>query len=370
MEFVDLKSQYDALRAAIDARMRRVLEHGQYILGPEVAELERELARFVGARHALTCASGTEALLIALMAIGVGPGDEVITTPFSFVAAAEMIVLLGARPVFVDIESDTYNLDARRVAAAITARTRAVVPVSLYGQPADMDELNALAAARGLAVLEDGAQSFGALYRGRRSGNLSTIGCTSFFPSKPLGAYGDGGAVFTGDDALAAAMRAIRVHGQEGRYRHTRVGVGGRMDSLQCAVVLAKLERFDWELGERDRLAARYREELQALDVTLPTVRHDRTSVHAQFTIRVRERDRVQAALKARGIPTAVHYPVALHRQPAYAHLAPRVPLPHAERAAEEVLCLPFSADLGDANLAHVVAALRACGLERAAAGA
>ena len=368
MEFVDLKAQYVALRDPIDTGMRRVLEHGQYILGPEVAELEDALARLTGAGHALTCASGTEALLIALMAVGLRPGDEVVTTPFTFVAAAEMVMLLGGRPVFVDIEPDTYNIDARLVDAAITSRTRAILPVSLYGQPADMDELNAVAAAHGVAVIEDAAQSFGALYRGRHSGHLSTIGCTSFFPSKPLGCYGDGGAVFTDDDGLARAMREIRVHGQAGRYQHTRLGVGGRMDSLQCAVLLAKLERFEWELGERARLAGLYRERLRALAVTPPTVRPDRTSVYAQFTIRVRERDQVGAALKARGIPTAVHYPMPVHRQPAYRHLAPRLALPHAERAADEVLCLPFSADLGDANLARVVAALGECGLRPLAA--
>ena len=239
-EFVDLKVQYAALRDSINARIQRVLDHGQYIMGPEVAELEARLAGYTGAKHCITCASGTEALLIALMALDIKAGDEVITTPFTFAATAEMIVLLGAKPVFVDIEPDTCNIDARKIQAAVTPRTRAIMPVALYGQPCDMDEINAVAAKHKLAVIEDAAQSFGATYKGRKSCNLSTIGCTSFFPSKPLGCYGDGGALFTSDDALAKAMREIRVHGQSGRYQHTRLGVGGRMDSIQCAVVLAK----------------------------------------------------------------------------------------------------------------------------------
>src|SRR5215510_9641926 len=259
MDFIDLKAQYRNLREPINARIQKVLDHGQFILGPEVVELEERLAAYVGAKHCVTCGSGTDALQVALMALGLKPGDEVITCPFTFVATAEMIVLLGAKPVFVDVEPDTCNIDASKIAAAITPRTRAIMPVSLYGQPADMDEINALAARHGIAVIEDAAQSLGALYKGRKSCNLSTIGCTSFFPSKPLGCYGDGGALFTNDDALAQAFREIRVHGQSGRYHHTRVGVGGRMDTLQCAIVLAKLERFEWELQRRGEIAQRYR---------------------------------------------------------------------------------------------------------------
>ena len=259
MDFIDLKTQYAALREPINARIQRVLDHGQFIMGPEVKELEGRLATRTGAKHCVTVASGTEALLISLMALGVKAGDEVVTTPFTFAATAEMIALLGAKPVFVDIEEDTANIDASKLEAAITPRTRAIMTVSLYGQPADMDEINAVAAQHKLPVIEDAAQSFGAEYRGRKSCNLSTVGCTSFFPSKPLGCYGDGGAIFTSDDALATAMREIRVHGQSGRYNHTRIGVGGRMDTIQCAVVLAKLERFDWEIRQahRDRRALR-----------------------------------------------------------------------------------------------------------------
>jgi UDP-2-acetamido-2-deoxy-ribo-hexuluronate aminotransferase len=346
-EFVDLKVQYAALRDSINARIQKVLDHGQFILGPEVAELEGRLATYTDARHCVTCASGTEALLIALMALDIKPGDEVITTPFTFAATAEMIVLLGAKPVFVDIEPDTCNIDAGKIEAAVTKRTRAIMPVSLYGQPADMDEINAVAARRGLAVIEDAAQSFGAIYKGCKSCNLSTIGCTSFFPSKPLGCYGDGGALFTNDDGLAKAMREIRVHGQSGRYQHTRLGVGGRMDTIQCAVVLAKLERFYWEIARRIEIGRRYDALLseRAPELKLVQVRPDRTSVYAQYTVMTPERDRLQEELKRRGIPTAVHYPVPLHKQPAYARHGDGS-LTVSETVAAQVISLPMHADM------------------------
>src|SRR5574341_1498567 len=336
-DFVDLKAQYSALREGIDARIRKVLDHGQFILGPEVAELEGRLAQYAGTKHCVTCASGTEALLIALMALGIRPGDEVVTTPFTFAATAEMIVLLGANPVFVDIEPDTCNIDAGKIEAAVTARTRAIMPVSLYGQPADMDEINALAAKHGLPVIEDAAQSFGATYRGRKSANLSAIGCTSFYPSKPRGCYGDGGAIFTSDDALANTMREIRNHGQESRNRHTRIGVCSRMDSIQCAVVLAKLERLDWELGRRIAIGRRY-DALLAPHVLTVRVKSERTSVYAQYTLRAPDRARLEAGLKSSGIPTTIHYPVGLHQQPAYAGYAPGARLPNAERLARELI--------------------------------
>ncbi len=363
MQFTDLKAQYAALKPRIDARIQQVLDHGQYIMGPEVSELEAALAAFAGTRHCVTVASGTEALLIALMAAGIGAGDEVITSPFTFAATAETIVLLGAVPVFVDIEPDTCNIDARRIEAAITPRTKAIMPVSLYGQVADLDEINAIAARHGgLVVIEDAAQSFGARYGSRRSCGLSTCGATSFFPSKPLGCYGDGGALFTDDATLAQAAREIRVHGQSARYTHTRVGVGGRMDTLQCAVVLAKLERFEWELAQRARLGAAYRAALADVPgLGLTTVREGRDCVWAQFTVFIDHgRDAVAAALKAQGIPTAVHYPKPLHRQPAYAAYAPAAGCRHAEQAAATVLSLPMSADLSEADQQAVVAALRA----------
>lgn len=360
VEFIDLKAQYAALREAIDGRMRTVLDHGQFIMGPEVKELEEKLGAFAGA-ECITVSSGTEALLIALMAMGVGPGDEVITSPFTFAATAEVIALVGATPVFVDVEADTANIDASRIAAAVSEKTRAIMPVSLYGQPADMTEINGIADAHGIMVIEDAAQSFGAMYQGRRSSALSTIGCTSFFPSKPLGCYGDGGAIFTADAALAKVMREIRVHGQERRYYHTRIGVGGRMDTLQCAVVLAKLERFEWEIEQRILIGNRYLDMLANHNsVQLPVVRPDRTSVWAQFTIQVDDRDNIAAKLKAEGIPTAIHYPVPLHQQPAYRDLC-RIEgdLAVSERLGGRVLSLPMHPYLGEDEQRRVVDSLK-----------
>jgi UDP-2-acetamido-2-deoxy-ribo-hexuluronate aminotransferase len=351
--FIDLKTQYRALQPQIQARINAVLEHGQYIMGPEVNELEDKLAAYTGAKHCITVASGTEALLISLMALGIQPGDEIITTPFTFVATAEVIVLLGAKPVFADVEADTCNINATLIEEKITAKTKAIIPVSLYGQPADMDEINAIAAKHNLPVIEDAAQSFGAEYKGKKSCNLSTIGCASFFPSKPLGCYGDGGAIFTSDEVIARACREIRVHGQSQRYVHTRVGVGGRMDTLQCAVVLAKLERFDWEVEQRQKVAQRYNELLQATwqssaesGIGLVSVRPDRTSVYAQYTILTNERESLQKHLSDAGIPTAVHYPVPLNEQPAYKHICCPDCTPVAQQIAKQVMSLPMGPDL------------------------
>ena len=372
MQFTDLKTQYTALKADIDAGIQRVLDHGQYIMGPEVKELESALVAYTGAPHCVAVASGTEALLIALMAIGLQPGDEVITTPFTFAATAETIVLLGGVPVYVDIEPDTCNIDASLIEARITPRTRAIMPVSLYGQVADMDAINAIAERHGLVVIEDAAQSFGASYLGRtgpggaarKSCNLSSIACTSFFPSKPLGCYGDGGALFTSDPLVAQAAREIRVHGQSARYHHTRVGVGGRMDTLQCAVVLAKLPRFDWEIARRLALGDRYGRLIRAsgAPVQLLAVRPDRDCVWAQYTVMVDNRPAVQAALQVAGIPTAVHYPKPLHHQPAYAAGCCPDCNPHSITAGQRVLSLPMSADLTEVDQDRVVAALvQAC---------
>ena len=363
--FTDLKTQYQVLKASIDARIQKVLDHGQYIMGPEVQELEERLSSYTGARHCITVASGTEALLIALMALGVKQGDEVITTPFTFVATAEVIVLLGAVPIFVDIDPDTCNIDPDLIEAAITPRTKAIMPVSLYGQPADMDEINAIAARHGnIPVIEDAAQSFGADYKGKKSCNLSTIACTSFFPSKPLGCYGDGGAIFTHDDSLAKAMREIRVHGQERRYVHTRIGVGGRMDTLQCAIVLAKLERFSWEIEKRLEIGARYNK-LLAGTVPFVSQRADRSSVFAQYTVFVENRDQLQETLKKSGIPTAVHYPIPLNEQPAYRHLCRPDSTPLSQQRARQVMSLPMSADLSQVDQDAICAAL-AAGVARA----
>lgn len=359
-EFIDLKAQYAALRDRIDARIRNVLEHGQFIMGREVVELEERLAQITGSKHCITCASGTEALLIALMALDLQPGDEVITPPFTFVATAEVIVLLGGKPVFVDVQADTCNMDPALIEAAITGRTRAIMPVSLYGQTADMDEINAIAAKHGLPVIEDAAQSFGAMYKGRKSCSLSTIGCTSFFPSKPLGCYGDGGAMFTNDDAIAKAMREIRTHGQERRYYHTRIGVGGRMDTIQCAVVLAKLERFDWEVERRREIGARYNKLLSSIpSLRLLSLRPDRTSVYAQYTILSVNRERLQNALKALGIPTAVHYPIPLHHQPAYRQFGAELKFPVSEQLANDVVSLPMYPDMDNGTQDRIVAAIK-----------
>ena len=356
--FIDLKTQYQVLKPQIQARIDRVLEHGQYIMGPEVIELEKKLASYTDSKHCITVASGTEALLISLMALGIRPGDEIITTPFTFAATAEVIVLLGATPVFVDIEPDTCNIDSSLIEAKITDKTRAIMPVSLYGQPANMNEINTIAARYGnIPVIEDAAQSFGALYKGKRSCNLSTIGCTSFFPSKPLGCYGDGGALFTNDDEIAKACREIRVHGQSQRYVHTRVGVGGRMDTLQCAIVLAKLERFDWEVESRLKIGARYNDLLTS-KVPITTQQLDRTSVFAQYTVLVENRDQIQERLKLRNIPTAVHYPIPLNEQPAYKHLCCNECTPIASSSAKRVLSLPMSADLSTDQQENICATL------------
>src|SRR5215813_13416295 len=355
MEFIDLRRQYARLKTAIDSRMQAFLEHGQFIMGPEVAELEQTLAKRTASSDCISCSSGTDALLIALMALGVGYDDEVVTTPFTFVATAETIALLGARPVFVDIDPRTYNLDPQRLneEGVITQRTKAILPVSLFGQCADFDAINAVASARDIPVIEDAAQSFGAAYRGRPSCNLSTIGCTSFFPSKPLGCYGDGGACFTNDETLAARMRQIRVHGQDRRYHHPLVGVNGRLDTIQAAVLLAKLEVFDAEIATRVRLARAYNELLRGAVVT-PHVEPHNTCVYAQYTIQVDNRQALQEELTANGIPTAVHYPVPLQLQPAFS--VPGVgrgSFPHAEAAAERVVSLPLHPYLGHGDQAR-----------------
>ena len=338
--FIDLGAQQDRLRGQIEAGIARVLAHGQYILGPEVAELEEKLAAYSGAAHCITCANGTDALQIALMALGIGPGDEVITPGFSYIATAEAVLILGARVVYVDIDPVSFNLDPACLAAAITPRTKAIIPVSLYGQTADFEAINAIAARHGIPVIEDAAQSFGASYKGDKSCNLSTIACTSFFPSKPLGAYGDGGAVFTSDSELAKVIRQIARHGQERRYYHVRIGMNSRLDTLQAAILLPKLEILDDEIAARQRVAGEYAARLSPIGITPPQVTQHNVSAWAQYTIRVPNRIAVQKALEQAGIPTAVHYPLPLNRQPAAADPAAR--LPHGDRAAEEVISLPM----------------------------
>lgn len=342
MQFIDLKRQYALMEPQILARIGRVLEHGQYIMGPEVEALESALADFIGVKHAILVSSGTDALLMALMALGVGPGDEVITSPFSFFATAEVILLCHAKPVFVDIDPVTYNLNPEHLEQAITSKTKAVMPVSMYGQCADFYHINRIAQKYRLPVIEDAAQSFGASHHGRYSGNLSTIGCVSFFPSKPLGAYGDAGACFTNDETLANALREIRIHGQPARYVHTRVGLNARCDTLQAAILLEKFQHFPQEMHLRNQVVERY-EHLLKGKVKLPAVLPENTSIFAQYTIEVEERETVQTALQAQGIPTAVHYPIAMHRQAALNHLRyKKGDFPCAEQASEKVLSLPM----------------------------
>jgi UDP-2-acetamido-2-deoxy-ribo-hexuluronate aminotransferase len=358
IDFIDLKAQYRVLKPSIDARMQRVLDHGQYIMGPEVLELEAVLAKYVGVRNCIGASSGTDTLMIAMMALGIGQEDEVLTTPFTFIATGEMIALLGAKPVFVDIDANTYNINPQALEAAVTSRTKAIMPVSLYGQCADMDAINAIAQKHGLAVIEDGAQSFGASYKRRRSCGLSTIGSTSFFPSKPLGCYGDGGALFTDDDELAKVMREIRAHGQDRRYHHPRLGINGRIDTIQAAVLLAKMERFEFEVGRRSEIGNRYSNLLSAhgCNITRPFVESHNSSVYAQYTVQVDGRDDVVKKLSAAGVPTAVHYPVPLHLQPVFAGLGhSEGAFPISEACAKRVLSLPMGPDLGQDDQDYIV---------------
>jgi UDP-2-acetamido-2-deoxy-ribo-hexuluronate aminotransferase len=358
MEFIDLKSQYRRLKIEIDAGIQRVLDHGQYILGPEVAELEEKLTAYTDARHCISVANGTDALQIALMALGVGPGDEVITPGFTYIATAETVALLRAKPVYVDIDARTYNLDPTLLEAAITPRTKAIIPVSLYGQCADFDAINAIAARHGIPVIEDAAQSFGASYKGRKSCNLTTIACASFFPSKPLGCYGDGGAIFTSDDELAKVLRQIARHGQDRRYHHVRVGVNSRLDTLQAAVLLPKLAILDEEIGLRQQVAQRYTRLLNEVGInTTPYVEPHNISVWAQYTVRVQGRDAVQEMLTQASIPTAVHYPIPLNKQPAVANRMAWLPV--GDEVAPEVMSLPMSPGLLAADQAHIAELFR-----------
>lgn len=340
IEFIDLKTQQALIKHKIDAGIQRVLAHGQYILGPEVLELEEKLAAFVGAKYCISVANGTDALQIAQMALGIGPGDEVITPGFTYIATAETVALLGAKPVYVDVDPQTYNLDPTLLEAAITPRTKAIIPVSLYGQCANFDSINTIAAKYGLPVIEDAAQSFGGSYKGRSSCNLSTISCTSFFPSKPLGCYGDGGAIFTNDDELAKVMRQIARHGQDRRYHHVRVGVNSRLDTLQAAILLPKLELLEEEIDSRNKVAIAYSELLRDLPVVTPYVDKLNICAWAQYSILVPNRGQLQKALQDIGIPTAVHYPIPLNKQPAVA--CPNAKLPVGDAIAEEVMSLPM----------------------------
>lgn len=358
IEFIDLKQQQARIKNQLDTAIQRVLAHGQYILGPEVAELEAKLASRVGVKHCITCANGTDALQIALMALGVGPGSEVITPGFSYIATAEAAALLGAKVVYVDVDPHTYNMDARELESKITPNTKVIIPVSLYGQCADFDAINAIAAKYKLPVIEDAAQSFGATYKKNQSCGLTTIACTSFFPSKPLGCYGDGGAMFTDDEALAVLLRQIARHGQDRRYHHVRVGVNSRIDTLQAAILLEKLEIFDSEVELRQSVARRYDLLLAESGIeSIPFVHPDNTSVYAQYTIRVEQREKMQKQLAADGVPTVVHYPIPLNKQPAVADF--NVNLSVGDEVARTVLSLPMHPYLRDEDQVRIVKSIQ-----------
>jgi UDP-2-acetamido-2-deoxy-ribo-hexuluronate aminotransferase len=358
MQFIDLKTPHQRYKEEIEGRMHAVLEHGAFIMGPEIAEVEKQLAAFVGVKHAITVSSGTHSLEIALRALGVGPGDEVITVAFTWISSAEVVPLVGAKPVFVDIDPVSFNLDVSKLESAITPRTKAIMPVSLFGQMPDYAAVNAIAKKHGIPVIEDGAQSFGATQQGKQSCGVTLIGSTSFFPAKPLGCYGDGGALFTDDDALAAKIKAIRTHGGEKRHHHTMVGTNGRFDTLQAAVLLGKLPHFPWEVTERNRIGARYSDLLRSV-CTVPEVISGNTHVYAQYTIRVKDRDALGNKLKEAGVPTAVYYPKCLHEQPVFAGTSAWGDLPESEKASREVISLPMHPYLSEADQDKVVAAVK-----------
>ena len=355
--FFDLAAQQAVIKSQIDENIAKVLAHGKYILGPEVAELEERLCEYTGAKYCITCANGTDALQIALMAIGVGPGDEVITPAFSYIATAEATALLGATPIYVDVDPVTFNINPALIEEKITPRTKAIIPVSLYGQPADFQEINKIARRHNLIVIEDGAQSFGAEQLGKKSCNLSDIGCTSFFPTKPLGCYGDGGAIFTSDEILAKSLRQIARHGQEKRYYHARVGINSRLDTLQAAILLPKLDLLDAEIMARDVLASKYTKCLSPDNRwTCPEIRSENQSAWAQYTLKVSDRDRFRQKLDDAGIPTAVHYPMPLNKQPAVQDLS--AVLHHGDKMSDEVLSLPMHAYMTDATLEQITNAI------------
>jgi UDP-2-acetamido-2-deoxy-ribo-hexuluronate aminotransferase len=358
MDFIDLKAQQDQIKSQIDINIAKVLAHGCYIMGPEVSELEGRLADYVGVKYCIGVSSGTDALLISMMALGIGPGDEVITTPFTFIAAAEMIKLLGAKPIFVDIDPQTYNIDPTKISLAITINTKLILPVSLYGQCADMDAINAIAKQHNLPVLEDGAQSFGAVYNGKKSCNLSTLGCTSFFPSKPLGCYGDGGAIFTNDKLLAKMVRDISLHGQDRRYSHSRIGINGRLDTIQAAILLAKFEIFPDEVARRNRVGEKYTSCINTLQPSIitPEIRPNCTTVYSQYSIMVSNREQLINKLKKINIPTTIHYPTPIYRQPPFYVDKPNFPI--TEETAKKIVSLPMHPYLSLEDIEKVSQAL------------
>ena len=344
IDFANLKKQYFLYQPELGREMDRVLNNSSYIMGSAVERLERNLEEFTGAKHAITCSSGTDALLLAMMALDIGRGDEVITTPFTFIATAETIAFLGAKPVFVDIDEKTYNIDPSKIEDKISSKTKAIMPVSLYGQPSNMDEIQAIATKHNLKVIIDGAQSFGSTFNGVSDSNLGDISTTSFFPAKPLGCFGDGGAVFTNDETLVSKIKSLRVHGQSKRYHHKHIGMGGRMDALQCAIVDVKLKYYSKDLTLRQEVALKYSQKLKDKELILPFIDSKATSAFAQYSIRVKNRDSLQVKLKELGIPTAVHYPMPLHLQECFEYLDYKDgDFPISEKISKEILSLPMN---------------------------
>lgn len=362
IDFANLKHQYQLYKTEIDEAIHKVLDNANYIMGDEVKDLEENLQKFTGAKYAITCSSGTDALLLAMMALDIKPEDEIITTPFTFIATAETIAFLGAKPVFVDIDEKTYNIDPTKIEEKITNKTKAIMPVSLYGQPADMDSIQTIANKHNLKVIVDGAQSFGSTYKGKTDSNLGDISTTSFFPAKPLGCFGDGGAVFTNDEALATKMKSLRVHGQSKRYHHKYIGMGGRMDTIQCAVVNVKLKHYKKDLALRQEVASKYTQSLQGKDLILPFIDENATSAFAQYSVRVKNRDDVQAKLKEQGIPTAVHYPMPLHLQECFAYLGyKKGDFPICEQISDEIMSLPMNPYVTDEEIDYIIEKVTSC---------
>jgi len=354
IDFANLKKAYQEHKGAIDLAMSKVVTSSSFIMGQEVGDLEQALQDFTGSKFAITCSSGTDALLLAMMALDIRPGDEIITSPFTFIATAETIAFLGAIPVFVDVDETTYNINASLIEEKITSKTKAIMPVSLYGQISDMDAINRLAEKHKITVIEDAAQSFGATYKGQKSCNVSKIGCTSFFPAKPLGCFGDGGALFTNDEELATKIKSIRVHGQTQRYIHKYIGMGGRLDTLQAAVLLEKLKHYDNDISRRQKVAEQYHKLLNET-LTVPFIEEHNTSVWAQYSVRIQNRDKIQSKLKEKGIPTAVHYPQPLHLQECFSYLGyAEGDFPISEKISKEIMSLPMNPYLTDQEIEYI----------------
>jgi UDP-2-acetamido-2-deoxy-ribo-hexuluronate aminotransferase len=355
IDFANLQYQHTLYKEEIEEAILKVARNCNFIMGKEITQLEKSLQDFTGTKYAISCSSGTDALLLAMIALNINPGDEVITTPFTFIATAETIAFLGAVPVFVDIDESTYNIDPSKIEVVITSKTKAIIPVSLYGQPADMDEIQAIAGKYNLKIIIDGAQSFGSTYKGKTDSNLGDISCTSFFPAKPLGCYGDGGAVFTNDDILAEKIKSLRLHGQTKRYYHKYIGMGGRLDTIQAAVLNVKLKYYAQDLALRQQVAQKYTEALISKDLILPVMKANRTSAWAQYSIRVKNREILQNHLKEVAIPTTIHYPMPLHLQEAFQYLGHKEgDFPISELMAKEIMSLPMNPYLTDTEITYI----------------